>query len=65
MKYLSDILPIYGVEQDMILSKIGDITLGYRLILPEIFTLSSNDFENLHQSWLRAIRLLPAGTVLH
>ncbi|WP_438946735.1 TraG family conjugative transposon ATPase [Sediminibacterium sp.] len=65
MKYLSDILPIYGVEQDMILSKMGDITLGYRLTLPEIFTLSSTDFENLHQSWLRAIRLLPAGTVLH
>lgn len=65
MKQLPNILPIYAVEQDMILSKMGDITLVYRLDLPEIFTLSNADYENLHQSWVRAIKLLPAGTVLH
>ncbi|HCL05594.1 MAG TPA: conjugal transfer protein TraG [Chitinophagaceae bacterium] len=65
MKELQDILPLYAVEQDMILSKMGDITLVYRLDLPEIFTLSNADYENLHQSWVRAIKLLPAGTVLH
>ena len=65
MKALQDILPLYGVEQDMILSKMGDITLVYRMELPEIFTLSNADYENLHQSWVRAIKLLPTGTVLH
>lgn len=65
MKQLQDMLPLYAVEQDMILSKMGDITLVYRLDLPELFTLSNADYENLHQSWVRAIKLLPAGTVLH
>lgn len=65
MKQLDDILPIYSVEQDMILSKMGDITLAYRLALPEIFTLSTSDYENLHQIWVRAIKLLPVRTLLH
>ena len=65
MKALSDILPIYGVDQDMILSKMGDVTIGYRLELPEIFTLSSEELEAFHQAWLKAIKILPAGTVLY
>lgn len=65
MKNLSDILPLYGVEHDMILSKMGDITLAYRLELPEIFTLSNNEYESFHQSWIKAIKILPAGCVLH
>lgn len=65
MKQLKDILPLYTVEQDMILSKMGDITIAYQLDLPEMFTLSNADYENLHQSWVRAIKLLPSGTVLH
>lgn len=65
MKNLSDILPLYGVEEDMLLSKSGDITLAYALELPEIFTLSSGEYELFHQAWIKAIKLLPVGTVLH
>ena len=64
-KTLEKLLPIYRVEQDCILSRQGDITLAYELTLPEIFTLSSTDFEALHQAWLKAIRVLPNHTVLH
>jgi hypothetical protein len=35
-KQLNEILPILGVEHDCILSKQGDITLAFRLELPEI-----------------------------
>lgn len=65
MKNLSDILPLYWVEEDMLLSKAGDITLAYALELPEIFTLSSAEYELFHQSWIKAIKLLPVGSVLH
>lgn len=65
MKNLSDILPLYGVSQDMLLSKMGDITIAYELQLPAIFTLSNQDLETMHQGWLRAIKLLPAGCLLH
>lgn len=65
MKNLSDILPLYGVENDIILSKVGDITIAYALELPEIFTLSNHEYEAFHQAWIKAIKILPAGCVLH
>jgi conjugation system TraG family ATPase len=65
VKNLSEILPLYGIEQDVILSKMGDITIAYTLELPEIFTLSNAEYETLHQSWVKALKLLPAGCVVH
>jgi Bacteroides conjugation system ATPase, TraG family len=59
------VFPVYKVEKDCILSMQGDITIGYELVLPEIFTLSDRDYEAYHQSWVKAIRLLPAFSVLH
>jgi conjugation system TraG family ATPase len=64
-KQLKDILPIWGVEQDAILSKQGEFTLAFRISLPEVFTLSDEDYENLHQAWVKAIRVLPKDSVLH
>ncbi|GAA4910013.1 TraG family conjugative transposon ATPase [Mucilaginibacter defluvii] len=64
-KQLKDILPILAIEQDAILSKQGEVTLGFRLTLPEIFTLSDEDHETLHQAWIKAIRVLPKDSVLH
>jgi len=60
-----DILPIYKVENNCILSMQGDITIAYRAELPEIFTLSDRDYETYHQTWIKAVRLLPQFTVLH
>ncbi|MGN7988712.1 TraG family conjugative transposon ATPase [Pedobacter sp. 22226] len=59
------ILPIYKVEHDCILSYNGDITIAYRTILPEIFSLSERDYEAYHQAWVKAIRLLPSGSIFH
>lgn len=58
-------LPIYGVEDNCILSQHGDLTLPFRLRKPEIFTLSADQYEGLHQSYLKAIRVLPPNTILH
>jgi conjugation system TraG family ATPase len=64
-KKIEDILPIFGVEHDCILSKQGDITIVYEVQLPELFTLSDQEYETLHQALIRAIKILPAGTVFH
>jgi conjugation system TraG family ATPase len=60
-----ELMPVYGVEDDCILSKQGDFTLGFRVDKPEIFTLSSEDFEAIHGCFLKAIRVLPAHSILH
>ncbi|UBM58721.1 TraG family conjugative transposon ATPase [Marinilongibacter aquaticus] len=62
---LEDISPIMDIENDCILSKQGDITLAFKVDLPEIFTLSDQEYETLHQTWVKALRILPPSTVFH
>ena len=64
-KRIDDIIPIYGVEHDCILSKQGDITIAFRAELPEIFTLSDHEYEAFHQAWIKAIKVLPKLSVFH
>jgi len=65
MVAIENILPIYKVEQDCILSKQGDITIGFELQLPELFTLSGEEYEAFHQAWIKAIKILPKHSVFH
>ena len=65
MKNLLDILPVYGVEHDSILSKMGDITVVFKVKLPELFTLSNDNYEMLHQTWIKAIKVLPVNSVFY
>lgn len=64
-KWLEAITPIMDVEHDCILSKQGDISIVFKAELPEIFTQSDNHYEALHQSLIKAIKVLPSGSVLH
>ncbi len=65
MKNLFDILPIYGVEHSSILSKMGDITIGFKVELPELFTMSNDEYEAFHHAWIKAIKVLPVNALLH
>lgn len=60
---LENIIPLYKVEHNAILSAQGDITVAFKVKLPEIFTLSANDYESLHQTLVKAIRVLPPHSV--
>lgn len=62
---LEKVFPIYKVEQDCILSKQGDITIAYAVQLPEIFTLSDQEYEAFHHAWIKALKVLPNHTVFH
>lgn len=64
-KRIDDILPIMDVEHDCILSKQGDVTVVFKAELPEIFTLSDQEYEAFHQAWLKAIKLLPKFSIFH
>ena len=65
MTKIEDILPILDIEHDAMVSKMGDITVGFKMKLPEIFTMSDQDYEALHHSWIKAIKVLPKQSVLH
>ena len=40
--------PLLAVEDGCILSKDADVTVGFKVRLPEIFTLTSDDYEAMH-----------------
>ena len=64
-KCFDDLFPVMGVENDCIVSKQGDITIAFEVQLPEIFSLSDQEYEALHQAWVKAIKGLPKFTVFH
>ena len=57
--------PLLAVEQDCIISKDADITVCYRVELPELFTVTSPEYEAIHSSWLKAVKVLPGYTIVH
>jgi conjugation system TraG family ATPase len=64
-RWLKDITPIMDVEHDCILSRQGDISIVFRAKLPEIFTLSDEDYEALHQALIKAVKVLPKDSILN
>ncbi|MDR6761888.1 conjugation system TraG family ATPase [Flavobacterium sp. 2755] len=64
-KRMEDLLPVMAVEHDCILSKQGDVTIVFKVELPEIFTMSDQEYEAFHQSWIKAIKVLPKFCVFH
>lgn len=62
---LEQVFPVYKIEYDCILSKHGDATLAFEVSLPEIFTLSNQEYEALHQTLIKALKVLPPNSIFH
>ena len=39
--------------------------MAFEVTLPELFTVSSQEYEALHGVWLKAVKVLPDYTVVH
>jgi len=57
--------PLLAVEGNCILSKFADVTAAFRVTLPELFTLTAEEYEALHATWVKALKVLPDHTVVH
>lgn len=57
--------PLLSVEHDCIISKDADITVAYRVDLPELFTVTNTEYEAIHSAWTKAIKVLPEYSVIH
>lgn len=64
-KVMEELFPIMDVEHDMMVGKRGDISVVFKVTLPEIFTQSDANYEALHRGFIKAIKVLPKGTVFH
>lgn len=65
IKTLESLFPIYAVERGCIISKDADVTVAFAVELPELFTVTEEEYEAIHDLWYKAVKLLPAHTVVH
>ena len=57
--------PLLAVENGCIISKDADITVAFRVELPELFTVTSAEYEVIHSAWYKAIKVLPDYSIVH
>ncbi len=57
--------PLLAVEEGCILSKEADITVAFAVKLPELYTVTSAEYEAIHAAWCKAIRVLPDFSIVH
>ena len=62
---LGKVMPIQTITDGVIVNGNGDLTIGYKLFLPEVFTLSEEAAKNIQERLEGLCKMLPAGTVLH
>ncbi len=47
--------PLLSIEQGCMVSKDADITVAFRVELPELFTVTSIEYEAMHSAWHKAV----------
>lgn len=62
---LSCYQPIIDIQDNVVFANNGNVILGYSVELPEIYSLSEKDFEDIHAAWFQSVKSMPVGTVIH
>lgn len=57
--------PLLSVEHDTIVSKDADVTVGFRVELPELYTVTATEYEAIHSAWVKAMKVLPDYSIVH
>ena len=57
--------PLLAVEHDCIISKDADVTAAFEVTLPELYTVTSEEYETIHSAWCKAIKVLPDFSIVH
>lgn len=57
--------PLLAVENGCIISKDAVITVAYKVELPELFTLTRAEYEAMHSTWAKAVKVLPNYSIVH
>ena len=57
--------PLLAIEENCIISKDADVTVCFKVRLPELFTVASAEYEAIHSAWFKAIKTLPDYCIVH
>lgn len=56
--------PLLSVENGCIVSKDADLTVAFEVELPELYTVTADEYEAMHSSWINAVKVLPEHSVV-
>jgi len=59
------IFPLMGMKDGVVISKRGDLTVGWELTLPDAFSLLESDYDEMAGALASAVRILPPWTMVH
>jgi len=62
---IEKIFPLYAVENDLIISKQGDVSIAYKIKMPQIYSLTKEFMDQINTIFDKVIRSLPENTILH
>ena len=55
--------PLLSVENGCIVSKDADLTVAFEVELPELYTVTEDEYETMHSSWIKAMMVLPEHSI--
>ncbi|MCX2839087.1 TraG family conjugative transposon ATPase [Salinimicrobium sp. MT39] len=62
---LSTFPPIIEIKENLAFANNGNLVLCFKIELPEVYSLSEKDFDDLHGIWFQALRSCMTGCVVH
>ncbi|MBR4133723.1 MAG: DUF3875 domain-containing protein [Bacteroidales bacterium] len=62
---LDTVFPVQSIKDGFIISKRGDITIGWELELPVAYSLTESGYDDILVAFHSAIRILPPWTMVH
>jgi len=64
-KRFRDIIPHHGIFGNEIMTRKGDVCMGWSLDMPVAFSLSEQAYDDIIKTFSQAIRILPPWTCVH
>jgi conjugation system TraG family ATPase len=62
---LSTYPPVTEIKKNLVFANNGNLVLCFKVELPEIYSLSEKDFDDLRGIWFQALRSFMTGGVIH
>lgn len=62
---LWEMLPVQKVLDGCVISKRGDVTVGWELTLPSMYSLEERGYDDIVTAFASAVKILPEWTVVH
>ena len=62
---LEEVIPVMSVKDGCIISRRGEVTVGWEVSLPSMYGISEDEYDDIISSFSASMRILPFWTIVH